>query len=241
MRRLVISDIHSNLAALEAVLAAAAGQWDELWCLGDLVGYGPRPNECVALLREQPHASLSGNHDWAALGKLDISEFNHEARTAVLWTRDTLTTETRAYLETLPALNSLAGVTMAHGSPRYPVWEYVLDIETAAENFAYFETPLCLVGHTHVPLAVLGERDDFWMLDTAVGEVLSWGEARCLINPGSVGQPRDEDPRAAYGLLDLQAGTWEFCRVDYDIAETQRQMRQEGLPEVLAARLRYGW
>jgi diadenosine tetraphosphatase ApaH/serine/threonine PP2A family protein phosphatase len=242
MRRLVISDIHANLTALEAVLSAAAGQWDEIWCLGDLVGYGPRPNECVALLREHPHFSLSGNHDWAALGKLDSSDFNHEARTAVLWTGDALTEETRAYLDGLPTMAALDAYTLAHGSPRHPLWEYVFDYQTAAENFAYFETAVCLVGHTHMPMFVVEQAaHDLLVQEPQPGQEFALLQGKFMINPGSVGQPRDEDPRAAYGLLDTKAHTWQFFRVDYDVEETQRQMRQERLPEALVARLGYGW
>jgi len=242
MRRLILSDIHANLVALEAVLKAAAGQWEEVWCLGDLVGYGPRPNECVVLVREQKHFSLSGNHDWAVLGKLDSSEFNYEAQTAVSWTRNTLTEDTRAYLETLPAMAVVDSFTLAHGSPRHPVWEYVMEYETAAENFAYFETQVCLLGHTHMPMFVMEQAGgDLFGLEPEPGKVVSLGQERCMINPGSVGQPRDNDPRAAYAILDTTARTWEFMRVDYDIAETQRQIRQEGLPDALASRLSRGW
>ncbi|MDJ0753783.1 MAG: metallophosphoesterase family protein [Ardenticatenaceae bacterium] len=244
MRVLVISDIHANLAAFEAVLKDAAGKWDKIWFLGDLVGYGPNPNECVALLQEHDHLALSGNHDWAVLGKLNIDTFNDYAKHAVMWAQDVLTTESHAYLESLPPmLTPHEMFTIAHASPRQPIWEYILDRGTADANFEHFFTPYCLVGHTHVPIVfekVEGERT--YMLHPLYNE--PWhltGVHRCIINPGSVGQPRDSDPRASYALLDLERMIWEYCRVDYDVETTQQRMRDEGLSERLVARLSFGW
>ncbi len=244
MRVLIISDIHANLIAFEAVLADARGAWDKIWFLGDLVGYGPDPNECVALMREQDHIALSGNHDWAVLGKLDIDSFNDYARHAVLWAQEILEEDARAYLDELPpSLIPHPSFSLAHASPRQPIWEYILDRSTADANFEYFETPYCLVGHTHVPVVfemIAGERT--YMLHPLYDE--PWhlnGQHRCIINPGSVGQPRDSDPRAAYALLDLEKMIWTYRRVPYDIEETQRRMRQHGLSERLIARLAFGW
>ncbi len=242
MRILVISDVHANLAAFQAVLAAAAGKWDKIWYLGDLVGYGPNPNECVELLRQHEHLALSGNHDWAALGKLDINDFNDDARTAVFWTRDTLTEESLTYLDSLPAKRVEGDFTLAHASPRHPVWEYILDFETALENFDHFDTPYCLVGHTHVPILIAEkEEDDLFIYVPDYKETIYLEDTRVIINPGSIGQPRDSDPRAAYALLNLEDLTWEFHRVNYPIAETQAQMRSFGLPEALVLRLDHGW
>ena len=242
MRILVISDVHANLAAFQAVLAAAAGKWDKIWYLGDLVGYGPNPNECVELLRQHEHLALSGNHDWAALGKLDINDFNEDARTAVFWTRDTLTEESLTYLDSLPAKRVEGDFTLAHASPRHPVWEYILDFETALENFDHFDTPYCLVGHTHVPILIAEkEEDDLFIYVPDYKETIYLEDTRVIINPGSIGQPRDSDPRAAYALLNLEDLTWEFHRVNYPIAETQAQMRSFGLPEALVLRLDHGW
>jgi diadenosine tetraphosphatase ApaH/serine/threonine PP2A family protein phosphatase len=242
MRILVLSDIHANLVAFEAVLKAAEGQWDQIWCLGDLVGYGPRPNECIALLREHDHLSLSGNHDWAALGKLDISEFNEDARAMVLWTRSVLDPESRTYLDSLPTKRVVDDFTLAHGSPRYPVWEYVLDYDTAAANFSYFETPYCLIGHSHIPLHIVENRPGDLLIQQPVNEeILSLKDQKIMLNPGSVGQPRDDDPRAAYALLDSEQLTWQFGRVPYAIEETQAQMREEDFPQALIERLSYGW
>lgn len=243
MRTLVISDIHANLIALEAVLEHAGGRWDRLWFLGDLVGYGPNPNECVERLRElEPAAALSGNHDWAVLDKLDTEEFNDDARWAVNWTRGRLTEENRTYLDTLPPLRVDEPFTLAHGSPRHPVWEYILDLQTAWENFEYFVTSICLVGHSHIPaLFLLDEASAEPELYLAAdGDTIDLSRGRMIINPGSVGQPRDGDPRAAYALLDDEARTWELHRVPYDIAETQRRMREHKMPRRLIERLEYG-
>ena len=242
MRILVLSDVHANLAAFQTVLDDAAGKWDKIWYLGDLVGYGPNPNECVELLHRYDHVALSGNHDWAALDKLDISDFNQEARAAVLWTRDTLTEESLAFLDSLPAKRTQDQFTLAHASPRHPVWEYILDYETARENFEHFTTPYCLVGHTHIPVLIAeDEGDELFVLTPTYKETIYLEDTRVIINPGSVGQPRDSDPRAAYALLNSEDLTWEFHRVAYPIEETQAQMRELGLPEALAARLAYGW
>ncbi len=242
MRVLVISDIHANLAAFEAVLADAKGLWDKIWFLGDLIGYGPDPNECTSLLQEFDHIALSGNHDWAVLDKLDISSFNVEAKYAITWTREAITAETRTYLESLPSLLVDGKFTLAHASPRQPVWEYILDPFTAAINFEFFDTPYCLVGHTHVPIWFEKTEDS-----NVVPYVPQYGKPTCLngnrliINPGSIGQPRDSDPRAAYALLDTDELVWEYRRVSYDIARTQTKMREFNMPARLVNRLEYGW
>lgn len=242
MRILVISDIHANLPAFEAVLQATYGQWDKIWFLGDLVGYGPNPNECVARLREFDHVSLSGNHDWATLDKLDIDEFNRDARAVVLWTRSVLSEESRDYLDSLSPTCVVEDFTLAHASPRHPVWEYVIDYDTAAANFAHFDTPYCLVGHSHQPLHIVEDAPgDLTIIPPFNDEIIPLEDQRVILNPGSVGQPRDDDPRAAYALLDTEKLTWQFGRISYPIAETQRQMREAGLPYVLAERLSFGW
>lgn len=238
---LVISDIHANLAAFEAVLADADGQWDTIWCLGDIIGYGPNPNECVDLLQQHDHISLSGNHDWAVLGKLDINSFNDEAQTAVRWTQSVLRDDIRTYMETLPTTLLKDPFTLVHASPRQPVWEYILDTYTAAVNFSYFDTPYCLVGHTHVPGAFEQENNHILAHPPDYNQPQILLEARRIINPGSVGQPRNSDPRAAYALLDPETMTWEYRRVDYPIAQTQEQMHEIGMPEKLITRLAHGW
>lgn len=242
MRTLILSDIHANLTALEAVLAAAAGGYDRVWFLGDLVGYGPDPNECVDRLREIGTLCLTGNHDWAVLGKLDATDFNAEARRIVDWTRETLTAENLAFLGAQPPIRVEAPFTLAHASPRHPVWEYILDYQTALDNFPHFATPYCLIGHSHVPL--------YFELDVPAdeirgdvcepGTVITLGENRMILNPGSAGQPRDGDPRAAYVLLDDEALTWTCGRAAYDIAAVQERMRRLKFPARLINRLADG-
>lgn len=243
MRILTISDIHANLIAFEAVLKDAKDDWDYIWCLGDVVGYGPDPNECVELLRSQPHLCLAGNHDWAALNRLDVRTFNPDARRAVEWTQDTLTPENIKYLEALPTTFVIGEYTLAHGSPREPVWEYILEPLVAALNFPHFETNYCLVGHTHQPVVyyLVSENGDTESQSPRYGEVLDLNDKRLIINPGSIGQPRDSNPGASYVLLDIEAGTFEHRRIPYDVSDTQERMRHVDLPERLIARLEHGW
>ncbi|MCW5853557.1 MAG: metallophosphoesterase family protein [Anaerolineae bacterium] len=243
MRILVLSDIHANLAAFEAVLAHA-GSFDRVWCLGDIVGYGPDPNECVERVRElRRYQCLAGNHDWAALGKLDLSDFNTDARLAALWTRQQLTPDNRAFLDArLEYIGPLEDrYTLVHGSPRYPIWEYILDEAIAAENFPYFSTQVCLVGHTHVPVIYAETPAGVRALRPPLDKPHPLGDQRLIINPGSVGQPRDGDPRASYLLLDVDASTVTYRRVDYPIEVTQEKMAVVGLPPRIIARLEYGW
>ncbi len=243
---LVLSDIHANLEALEAVLAHA-GHFDRLWFLGDAVGYGPDPNAVVERLRAlEPEVWLAGNHDWAALGKLDLETFNPEARRAAEWTGDQLSLEARDWLARVePRVDRVdQDVTLVHASPRQPIWEYILDAGTAEENFGHFATSLCLFGHTHVPVVYASQYDGVVRSAVVVDEALALGDVedtRWLINPGSVGQPRDGDPRASYLRLDLERRQVTFHRVAYAIAVTQDKIGKAGLPARLAARLDYGW
>jgi len=242
MRFLVISDIHANLAAFKSVMDHAQGDWDMIWCLGDIIGYGPDPNECVALLRQHDHLSLSGNHDWAVLGRLDLDTFNEDAHAAILWAQSVLTDESRSYLEELPSIRVEGEFTLAHGSPRQPIWEYILDSVSAAANFEYFSTPYCLVGHTHSPVVYEQIDKDQTVSHLPVyGQSLPLNGARLIINPGSVGQPRDHDSRAAYAILDVDKMTWEHRRVSYPISATQDKMGEVGLPFRLISRLQFGW
>jgi diadenosine tetraphosphatase ApaH/serine/threonine PP2A family protein phosphatase len=241
VRYLIISDIHANLVAMQAVLDDAPA-FDKIWCLGDLVGYGPKPNECVARLQDFPHISLAGNHDLAALGRLDIKSFNIDARDANEWTRSELKPATREYLSGLPTRTEKSDFCMAHASPREPVWEYILDSHLAYVNFAYFSTPFCLVGHTHIP--VIFELDEqrrrCETLIPFFSGPITLGPRRMIVNPGSVGQPRDGDPRASYALLDTENGIWEYRRVAYAVEITQEQMRARSLPRRLIERLEIG-
>jgi diadenosine tetraphosphatase ApaH/serine/threonine PP2A family protein phosphatase len=241
MRVAVVSDIHSNLHALEAVLAAIDDDPpDELWCLGDLVGYGPRPNECCALVAERAAVCLAGNHDLAVRGSIDLAEFGGDAAIAAAWTRGVLAPEGQAILDRLEPLGSAHGVALYHGSARDPIWEYVLSDEAAAATLAIADTPLVLVGHSHVALLVAVSGDDLDGGVAAAGTEVELEGLRVLLNPGSVGQPRDGDPRAAYLLLDLDTRHASFRRVEYDIARTEHEMREAGLPDALAARLAVG-
>ncbi|KXK16754.1 MAG: putative phosphoesterase [Chloroflexi bacterium OLB15] len=243
MRILIISDIHANLTAFETVLNDAKNDWDYVWCLGDVVGYGPDPNECVDLLKTLPMLCLAGNHDWAALGRLDIRTFNPDARKAVDWTRNTLTPVNIAFLEALPTTFVIGNYTLAHGSPREPVWEYILEPLIAALNFSHFETPYCLVGHTHQPIIYeqVSEHGDTEAISPVYRARRQLNGRRQIINPGSVGQPRDANPDAAYALLDDETNTWEYRRVPYDIPAVQKRMREYDMPERLIARLEHGW
>jgi predicted phosphodiesterase len=219
MRILVISDIHANLTAFDAVLEDAKGDWDYVWCLGDVVGYGPDPNECVERLRELPHLCLAGNHDWAALERLDIRTFNPTARRLVEWTMGVLTPTNRAYLEDLPASLTISDFTLVHASPREPIWEYILEPLVAALNFPHFETQYCLVGHTHQPVIyeLVNDNGDTRAIEPRYYQPVALAGRRLIINPGSVGQPRDQNPDAAYGILDLETNVFEHRRVSFDL------------------------
>ncbi len=246
MKTLIISDIHGNLEALQTVMKSAQGKgFDRTWCLGDIIGYGPNPNECVEAVREVAELVVPGNHDWAVLGKLDINNFNADAKTAILWTRGQLAPGNRVWLASLNVREVVGQFTLLHGSPRHEIWEYITDTSVAAKQWDYFETAMCLYGHTHVPaLFTLREgkkHGNTFSFSFPWGKPFPLPKSRLLINPGSVGQPRDSDPRASYAIWDDEAGTWTFHRVKYPIEITQRKMRQAGLPIRLALRLSYGW
>jgi diadenosine tetraphosphatase ApaH/serine/threonine PP2A family protein phosphatase len=244
MRCAVISDIHGNLEALEAVLDDVPSGLP-IWCLGDIVGYGPNPNECIDVLRSLQVECIVGNHDWAAMNKVDARDFNPDARLAVLWTQKQLTPSNLDYLETLPLSLVRGRFTLVHGSPREPIWEYILYPPVAGLNFAHFGTPYCLVGHTHVPVLFRSRSEEDGarceMEQFSVNGVQSLKGGRLIINPGSVGQPRDGDSRASYLLLDTEELTLEHRRVPYNIAKIQRLMEEVDLPRRNILRLSYGW
>lgn len=212
---------------------------DEIWCLGDVVGYGPRPNECCEIVESRADICLGGNHDLAVRGTIDLDEFRGDAAVAARWTRDVLSESARAFLDRLEPQDERDGVALYHGSARDPVWEYVLSDESAAATLAISPRPLVLVGHSHVALEVEW-RDDMLTGGLAPDGTEVEVRGRLLLNPGSVGQPRDGEPRAAYLVLDRDAETATFHRVEYDIERTQAEMRAAGLPEALAARLTRG-
>jgi diadenosine tetraphosphatase ApaH/serine/threonine PP2A family protein phosphatase len=236
----VISDVHANRHALEAVLAAVdAERPDELWCLGDLVGYGPRPNECCRTVAARADVCLAGNHDLVVLGALEIDDFAGDAAAAAAWTRTALDAESRDFLRTLAPLAERDDVALFHGSARDPAWEYVLGEEAARATLELTQTPLVLVGHSHVPLEIRREGDELAGGVAGDGTELDLASGRWLLNPGSVGQPRDGDPRAAWLLLEPGRSAC-FNRVEYDVEATQAEMRKAGLPEALGARLAAG-
>lgn len=240
MRIAVFSDIHGNLHALEAVLAEIDGEGvDEIWCLGDVVGYGPRPNECVDLVRERAQLSLCGNHDLAVLGTLDIADFSGDAAAAARWTQGELGEEQAAWLRGLEASATRRDAELFHGSPRDPVWDYVLSEEVALASLLETTAPIVLVGHSHVALALTWNEERIDGGLAPAGKEAELAAGRWLLNPGSVGQPRDGDPRAAFLIVEPGV-TATFHRVPYPIEETQAEMRREGLPETLAERLARG-
>ena len=239
MRIAVLSDIHGNLVALDAVLAAA-GAVDEVWHLGDVVGYGPDPDGVVARLAEIGATGVRGNHDAACCGGNEIEWFNPDARRAMEWTRARVDGATLAWLGALPERLEAHGCTLTHGSPREPIWEYVTSTPVARANLAVLPTAIGLHGHTHVPAAFIEDDGRIEAMAPGDGSRLALRGRRALLNPGSVGQPRDGDPRASFMTLDPTDGTASWHRVAYDITSVQVAMREAGLPASLAARLSLG-
>lgn len=292
MRYAILSDIHGNAEALRAVFDDMdrycdehGGSISQVWCLGDVVGYGPEPGECVRMVRVWCDICIPGNHDWAAVGNIDLSGFGKSAAESALWTRDRISPEDRVYLKNLPKVTAVSDFTLAHGSPSNPIWEYLTTSSVAAPNFGAFETLFCVVGHSHLPMVFLQpigarpvaaapiqramrenvalamdmpggpSRSMLERLDEPPGQSGQWercqrllpGEGRwvlpegyrAIINPGSVGQPRDGDPRAAYVIYDSAVG-FDFRRVPYNVTATQRKIERSGLSPQLAARLSRG-
>ena len=243
MRYAIIADIHANLAAFRAVLdhIERRGGVEEIWCLGDVVGYGPDPCQCIELLRQYNHVCIAGNHDWAAIGKAALSEFNPDAAIACRWTAQQLSPEDIKYLESLPEIIQKEDFTLVHGSPRQPIWEYLISVSSAKENFAYFQSQFCLVGHSHMPMVFKYDETGTCSFSQFMPNVgLALGKSRLIINPGGVGQPRDGNPQASYAIYDSEAKVIRLYRIPYDIAATQDKMMQNGLPVRLVARLNYG-
>jgi predicted phosphodiesterase len=249
MRIAILSDIHANLPALEAVLAAIdEAEVDELWSLGDVVGYGAQPDECAELVAERCTVSLAGNHDLAVLGALDISSFSPAAAAAVRWTQRNCKEATTEYLGGLKPADTTHEVALYHASPRDPVWEYVLWSDQAAECIARQASRVSFVGHSHVALYFVvgddapgtGEDHDATGAQAAGGTGLDLAEGRWLINPGSVGQPRDGDSRAAWLELDTEAWSAAYHRVEYEVDRAAEAIEAADLPEHLARRLYVG-
>ncbi len=242
MRALIVSDIHSNLEALQGVLGDAnrRGGFDMVWCLGDVVGYGPDPGPCIELLRQQDLVCVVGNHDYAAIGKIGVEEFNTYAAQAVRWTAAQLCKDQADFLGGLAEVERKGNFTLVHGSLRDPVWEYLVGQYAAVDTFGRLETPYCLVGHSHIPLLCTKMGSMAAFSPFVEDEAVKLGQQRMIINPGGVGQPRDGDPRPSYVLYDSDSGTLTRHRVTYDIAITQEKMRRVGLPDYLIQRLSHG-
>ena len=241
-RHLVLADVHSNLEALDAVLRDAAAQqggFDDVWVAGDIVGYGPCPSECIFRLKEIDALCVAGNHDLGVVGRLDLAWFNQEAAEACRWTAGNLSSEERDFLAGLPEFRTQGMALVVHGSPRDAVREYVTSVRIANAVATRCESRVCLVGHTHCPVA--------FGMDAPVahpacdGAEVSLRGERLVLNPGAVGQPRDGDARAAYAILDDSSLTFEFHRVEYDVAATSSSMLRAGLPKALAMRLHCGY
>ncbi len=237
----VIADVHGNLPALDTVLAAlnAVGV-DQIVSCGDIVGYGPWPREVIARLRAVNVPSVQGNHDAAAGGVLPTDHFTAAARAAIDWIKARLTPEDGAFLAALPLTTVIAGMTVVHGSMRGPLWEYILDSWTAGESFRRLETDIGLFGHSHIQGGFTAAGSKVDTIDPRTGEIDIIPGMRYLINPGSVGQPRDGDPRAAYAIIDLDVPKVSYRRIAYDITTTQREINRVGLPRELADRLSVG-
>lgn len=237
----VISDVHANLEALESVLRdIRKREIEDILFLGDAVGYGPDPNKCIDLLRKECRVSLAGNHDRAAVGMTNIEYFNEFARAAIIWTAEVLTEEHKGFLSSLPVsmtFQTVEDIFLVHSTPREPEsWHYLLSLWDAEVNFNYFTERICLLGHSHVP-CVIERRPTGDMLVYRDKVTLKKG-LRYIINVGSVGQPRDHDPRACYAIMDNNSIA--FVRVDYNIKKTQKKMSEAGLPRPLIDRLEYG-
>lgn len=243
MRVAILSDIHSNIIAFEAVLAdvRARGSVDAVWSLGDVIGYGSRPNECLDLLRSLDHVSVVGNHDLGAIGRTTLDVFNPDAATCCRWNGEQLSSTNRSYLEDLKPTVVQEDFTLVHASLRDPVWEYLVHEEAAAASFGLLETKYLLVGHSHLPLT-FGSEDGRLIGKQRLSEdeTVELGSRRIILNPGSVGQPRDGDSRAAYAVYDAEARTVSLHRVEYDVQSMQQDMLAFELPPRMAERLAHG-
>jgi len=243
MRTAIISDIHANLEALSAVLFDIESlNIDEIICLGDVIGYGPNPNECISLIHKKCPIVLMGNHDAAALDTQSTQNFNINAKIAIEWTEKQLTAENKNILENLPMSKIDDNKTYVHSTPYEPeMWYYISSVEEAAFNFQFFDTTFCFVGHTHLPIII--SIDESKTISVSQEETLDFGKdenSRYLINVGSVGQPRDRNPKSSYGIMDTDASLLTIRRIDYDIKKCQEKMRKHKLPEFLISRLAEG-
>ena len=242
MRALILSDIHANLEALEAVIADAQsrGGFDSIWCLGDTVGYGPDPAACIDRICEFDLVAVAGNHDYAAIGLIDASDFNDSAKDAANWTGAQLNLEQQDVLAAMPFVTIQEPFTLVHGSLRDPIVEYLLDRDSAVGTLALLETTNCLVGHSHIPFLCCEVEGEPKFFDFPENKAIDLTDTRQIINPGGVGQPRDRDSRPSYAVYDSSDTRIQRHRVTYDIAKTQKKMRSAGLPSRLIDRLYHG-
>ena len=243
MRIAIISDIHANLEALNAVMDdIETRDVDTVICLGDIVGYGVSPNECVEVVRKRCPVVLLGNHDAAAIGTLSTQHFNIHAKIAIEWTSAALSKGSTAWLQSLPLREVEGEKTYVHSTPYEPgMWYYITSLEEAAFNFQFFETRLCFIGHTHIPIIiVLDKEKELYVHQDSSIDYRALDEARLLINVGSVGQPRDRNPQSCYGLLDTEAQLFRHHRVSYDVKKAQARMRKQKMPEFLITRIADG-
>jgi predicted phosphodiesterase len=241
MRIAILSDIHSNLEALEAVCEKMKGlDVDSIYFAGDVVGYGPDPNMCTSWVLNNADVAVAGNHDFAAVDMMDSDSFNSNARDAIQWNARQLEADLSSYLVSLPMIETRNGVTLVHASPRFPdQWEYIFTLWDAEENFTHFDNTFCFVGHSHQPVMVVMNPEG--SVAVVPGDKLVAEDGcRYLINVGSVGQPRDGNPDACFGLLDTETSEFSLVRVKYDVSATQEKMQREGLPQALADRLSEG-
>ena len=220
--------------------ANISSTYDEVWVAGDTVGYGPNPNECIDILREQSAIVVAGNHDLAAISNIDVHEFNSYAATAIEWTREVLTPESSKYLAGLSTTVTYQDFTIVHGSPRDPVWEYLMEFEAVEANLDHFDTAHCIAGHSHLPLVFTAVEGIKMKVSLPMNADVVVLEGRAFVNPGSVGQPRDGNSMASYAIVDTEMDSVMFHRVEYDIEETQKRMKEYGLPQVLIDRLARG-
>jgi predicted phosphodiesterase len=243
MRYAFISDIHANLEALEAVFEDIDTQSiDEVVCLGDIVGYGANPNECVDLIKKRCPIILLGNHDAAAIDQLSTQHFNIHAKIAIEWTAQTLRNEAKDILAELPLRSAIGQMTLVHATPYEPnMWYYITSLEEAAFNFQFFDTQICIVGHTHIPIIIVldNNKELYVHQDVSIRATDNEG-ARLLINVGSVGQPRDRNPKSCYGIFDTDSSEFVYRRIAYNIEKTQQKMKKIKMPEFLISRLEDG-
>lgn len=241
MRYAIISDIHSNLEALESVLKQIENERvDKIFCLGDIVGYGPNPDECVDLVRENCEIILTGNHDYACVEPSELIYFNRFAKQAITWTLNNLSKKNLTFLSHLSYKTQIDNIDLVHSNPDTPeTWDYILSIDEAIFNFSKFDGQVCFIGHSHQPIIYV-ENSEHKYTGLEDREIELLPDCRYIINIGSVGQPRDKNPASAFGIIDTSTNKYELIRIGYNVEETHKKMIEAGLPEFLADRLLIG-